>query len=129
MNRFSSVLIIVFFFLGLSCKSSTQETDPSVIDFLNRILFLEKLTNGTETDEYNLEESITIIEELTNIKSYVEKDYSDLKIPNIWNIQDWKEWYELNKKNIYYSKIENKFYVKGKTKYLKKDPKKRVSKI
>ena len=72
-----------------------------------------------------LDEAILVIEEVTKIKCYTqEEDYTkDTKIPNIYNLRDWKKWYKQNKNNLKWNNEVGKIEVFGE-KYLIKNPKK-----
>ena len=43
-----------------------------------------------------------MIEDISGIESFTHYGFIDWKLPNKWNIRDWRDWYFINKNKKYY---------------------------
>ncbi|WP_299676272.1 hypothetical protein [uncultured Dokdonia sp.] len=123
MKKLHIILLLFVCSVFLNCKNSNAQADNNSIVFLEYVNHIEDSFIKEKTQKgFNISEAILKIEDISNIKSYMEEGYSDYKIPNQWNIKDWKDWYDLNKSNLRFDKEKEKFYLDSDIKYLRKNP-------
>ena len=70
--------------------------------FLEYVSYLEDSSIKDIPKEFNTKETILMIEDISGIESFAPYDFSDWKVPNKWNIRDWRDWYFINKNKKYY---------------------------
>src|SRR5690606_32295105 len=76
--------------------------------YLTNISIIEDFIKSEQSEGKNLDSSADFLENLTDIKSYSIEEYSDkLILPNSYNLEDWKKWYEMNKSNLVWDNKEN----------------------
>lgn len=115
-----SLMISVVFILVLGClpqKAITYENK-----YLEYLSYIEDASIKDIPEFFNRSEAILMIEDISGIESFTHYGYSDWKVPNKWNFRDWRDWYFINKNNIYFDKDLNKFRSEGVLIALNKNP-------
>ena len=118
-------MIRIFIFIGLalsSCNHSNIAQDRVESYFTTQISIVDNYLSTGKSNDLELDKAIVFLEELTNIKSNISEGYDDIKLPNKYNVEDWRAWYKLNKSNLYWNTKENKISIHGKAKLIVKNP-------
>lgn len=120
---------VLVFFLGIQVNICCGQIGDvkQYLDIQLEIVqnFYEKGKNvGDEHDN-----AVKVLEELTGIMSYESEGYVNVKIPSIFNIQDWNEWIEINSDILYFDTYDNKVKVNGTPKMIVKNPRKEYLKF
>ena len=116
------ILIFIGFTLSSCNHSNIAQKDRVENYFTTRISTIDKFLSTGKSEGSELDEAIVFLEELTNIESNINEGYDDVKLPNKYNVEDWKAWYKLNKSNLYWDTKKNKILIHGNAKYIVKDP-------
>lgn len=95
--------------LLFSCNAQKEQQNNKAKEFyLTNISTIEDFITSGQSEGNNLDSSVSFLENLTGIKSYSIEEYSGrLILPNSYNLEDWKKWYEMNKSNLVWNNKEN----------------------
>lgn len=121
-----NIIYLALTFFITSCVSTINiyddfETKSQEV-YLSHLKKVEYYNNG-KTIEKGLEESVKFLQRITNVSSEIHEGIDYFLSPNKYNLEDWKTWYRLNKKSLYWNAKLKKVNVKEK-KYLIKNSKK-----
>ena len=119
-NLLRPFIFSVSFYVVIGC--SAQKV---IIYESTYLAYLDYLENGSIKgipEDFNGSEAIRALEDISGIESFTHYGYSDWKVPNKWNFRDWKDWYFINKRNIYFDENLNKFQSSGPLVALYKNP-------
>jgi hypothetical protein len=103
-------LSIVILFSSISCISNKfKQNNKAQKEYLLNIEIVEKFiiekgTNNTET----LNNSVLFLERITKIKSEKYEGFDLYYFPSEQNLKDWKDWFNKNKKSLYWDEKEQK---------------------
>ncbi len=116
----------ILIFIGLtllSCNHSNIAQDKVENYFTTQINIVENYLSTGKSKGLELDKAVIFLEKLTNIKSNISEGYDDdIKLPNRYNVEDWKVWYKLNKSNLYWDTKKNEILIHGNAKLIAKDP-------
>ena len=100
--------IILLLLFGVNYASYSQNKAEKI--FKNHIRVIENLTD--EKVIYDLDSTISFLENLTGIKSEIYPGFTITYAPSEQNLKDWKSWFEKNKKRLYWDAKSEKVKLK-----------------
>lgn len=107
-----NVLVAILAFFCFSCNpklTKTQVNNKAQDVFINKVKVVELFLKEQYIEEYkDLEEAIDFFQETTNIQSDVKYQVEKFYTPTEKNLQDWKNWYKINKDLLYWDEKEQK---------------------
>lgn len=114
LDRMRYVFLIIICFI-VSCSSLKSNNKKAIRVFKKHI---RNAGSGSLDDQ----ESIKILERLTKSKCYIEQHHfgGEFKSVSTYNVNDWKEWLELNKSRLSFR--NNSIYLMDSPKVLVKNP-------
>lgn len=119
--------MLFFIYANQVNSQNTRLQRKAQKEYLNKVKNLEKILKRKTIKDIDLNKIIPLLEKLTGIQSYKKESESChtspiFILPNIYNIEDWKDWYDLNKNNLYWDSSTEKICLIQAPKYLIKDP-------
>lgn len=106
--RIDSICLIMLCVLFSCNAQNVQQNNKAKEFYLTNISIIEDFIKSGQSEGKNLDSSADFLENLTDIKSYSIEEYSGkLILPNSYNLEDWKKWYEMNKSNLVWDNKEN----------------------
>lgn len=107
-------LLIAILFSSISCSSNNfKQKNKAQKEYLLKIAIIEKfVTTKRSDDTQTLDSAIEFMENITNIKSEFIPGYEISLVPSEQNLKDWKNWYNKNKKRLYWDEKEQKVKLK-----------------
>lgn len=118
------ILSIILLLLTGSCHGKGSDSQDKAKEvFQSNIGVVENFLSSGRSEGNALGNAISFLEQLTNIKAYSDENYSEEKIPNMYNIEDWKAWFEINNSKLVWDEKENQVKLSGSAEPLTKDPK------
>ncbi|WP_339886782.1 hypothetical protein [uncultured Flavobacterium sp.] len=123
MKRFVFIYLLIF----ISCSSITQGTSNLDIkkgrkEYKNYVRQIKKPNYPINMD--SLDFPVEKLYKLTKVKSNYTEQFVSFPSPSKENIEDWENWYKLNKNNIYFDSKYKVIKVTENVKYIRKAPKK-----
>ena len=118
------VILSTFFLCSCSTISeglSNSNNKKARKEYKNYLRLIEKPKYPIDIDSINY--PVEKLYKLTKVKSNYSEQFVSFPSPNRENIDDWKEWYKINKSNIYFDSKHNIIKVNKNVKYIYKDPK------
>ncbi len=121
------IIMLLFIYANQVNSQNTRLQRKAQKEYLNKVKNLEKTLKRKTIKDKDLNKIIPPLEKLTGIQSYKKESESCYTsaifiFPNIYNIKDWKDWYDLNKSNLYWDSSTDKICLIQSPKYLIKDP-------
>lgn len=114
--KFSISLLLIC----LGCEFSNAQKNNAKKMFEEKVSIIEDNLDDKTIDGFS--DAVTSIEHITGILSFKETEYTDFKIPNRFNLEDWKSWLDLNKNGLNYDAKKDEFYLNGERQYIEKKP-------
>ena len=105
------VIYLLLLFVVCSCMGE-QESNKSQVTFKSNIKVIERYLKGETIKGTGLDDSVTFFEELTKIESNIFEGIDKLSDPTEKNLQDWKDWYKINKTKLYWDEKEQMIKIK-----------------
>lgn len=95
------LFLLSLFFMNCTFSEKQEINENAKQEFRKHLDFIKSTFEKEEIDSHILLNSITILEETSKINCYeVVSEIGNYKVPLIYDYNDWKDWYELNKDKL-----------------------------
>jgi|LakMenE18May11ns_1017448.scaffolds.fasta_scaffold9512324_1 hypothetical protein len=98
-------IILLIVLVASSCKGAFSQVSPDTI-FQKKLLVIEESFNGKPMDGKKLIDAVNFLQNLTGIKSDIDREYDAIISPSEKNLEDWRAWYNKNRKDLYWDEKE-----------------------